>query len=706
MSADLIDLASLQSLFRPQSVAIVGASTDPEKIGGKPLAFLKEHDFAGAIYPINPKAETVQGVKAYAAISDLPGPVDMAICAVPGGAAEQTVQACADQGVRSVIMFSAGFAEVSDEGRLAQERMARIAREAGMRLMGPNCMGVANFVDGMIASFHPAYGAKPPYQGKIGLVSQSGAFGGMSCFMAQKRGIPFRHVLTTGNEADVEASDCLAFLANDPDTEVIMLYLEGVRNGPKLLAALDMARRNNKKVVAIKLGRTEAGAAAAESHTAALAGSDQVIDAIFRQYGVYRANNIEEFFDLGCAASLGPVPANDRVGLITVSGGVGVLMADDAAERGLDVAPLPEGTQARMKELVPFAGVRNPLDVTGQVLNDSSLYEKAIRLVLDETDFGSIVCFQGALGTKPEELETVMVMLRSLVTDYPDRLIIVAGLFDPDGQRAVEALGIPVVHEPTHGTRIIAALHGFGQAGSPPEPEGVEELAATSLPDGVLNEVQALAVLADGDVPVVPVRHVHTAAEAAIAAAEIDGPVVMKIVSADLQHKSEVGGVRLNISGGEAAATAFEEIIAGVAEKTPDALLDGCLVAPMVGGGTEAILGVSRDPVFGPVVMFGLGGIFVEVLKDVAFRVAPFDEAEARKMIREIRGYPVLQGVRGQPPADEDALAQALASLSRFAAANADTIESMEANPFLVRAAGQGAMALDALIIKRDGEVE
>ncbi|HLN08692.1 MAG TPA: CoA-binding protein, partial [Xanthobacteraceae bacterium] len=390
-----IDLASLEPLFAPRSVAVVGASTDPLKIGGRPVSFLKGSGYRGRILPINPRSKEIQGLPAFASIGEVDGTVDLAICAVPGEQAMATLEDCARKGVRAVIMFSSGFAEVSEEGRIRQERMGAFSREAGMRLMGPNCMGSANVGSGMIASFHPTFAFKLPEGGRIGLVSQSGAFGGISMQMARERGIGFSHMITTGNEADVQAADALAWLAGDPATKVILLYLEGCRDGARMLEALELARRAQKAVVAIKLGRTDAGIKAAQSHTAALAGSDAVFDAVFRQLGVYRAHNIEEFFDVGCACAIGSYPANNKVGIVTVSGGVGVLMADDATTRGLDVEELPKATQAKFLELVPFAGVRNPLDVTGQIINDRSLLEKAMTLVLSEGNYGSIAVFQG-----------------------------------------------------------------------------------------------------------------------------------------------------------------------------------------------------------------------------------------------------------------------------------------------------------------------
>jgi acyl-CoA synthetase (NDP forming) len=696
-----IDLASLSPLFEPRSVAIIGASTDPLKIGGRPVSFLK-NAFRGPIYPINPKATEIQGLPAYRAIGDIAPDIDLAICTVPGEFAEEALKSCAAKGVRAVVMFSAGFAEVGEEGGRAQERFADIARRSGMRLMGPNCMGLANLHAGMVASFHPAFGLSLPPPGRIGLVSQSGAFGGLCIQMACERGVGFAHMVTTGNEADVQAADALAYLAQDAATAVIMLYLEGCRDGARMIEALELARKSAKPVVAIKLGRTEAGAKAAQSHTAALAGADAVVDAIFRQFGVYRATNIEEFFDIGCAAAIGCLPANDRVGLVTVSGGIGVLMADDAVARGLDVAELPERAQSEFKKLVPFAGVRNPLDVTGQIINDSSLIEKAATLMLGEADYGSLACFQGSLGSSynPRNIPSVLAAWLNIKQRFPDRLITLSGLFAPDFRRSLEAAGIPTAQEPTHCVRTVNALNRFARTFATPFHRPTIAAPDGSLPAGHLNEIDAMNVLRRAGLAVPGGRLVDSAEAAVSAAAALGYPVVMKVVSGAIAHKSDVGGVRLRLADAAAVREAFDGIMRDVKAHAPDAPVEGCLVAPMIeGGGVETIIGITRDPVFGPMVMFGLGGIMVEVLGDVTFRVPPFDEAEAHRMIREIRGYRVLEGVRGAPPADVDSLASALSAVSRFAAAHADQIVTLEANPFLVRARGSGAVALDAVAV-------
>ena len=688
---------NLKRMFEARSIAVIGASGDATRIGGRPVAMLKSMGYQGELHPINPNRDEVQGLKAWKSVGDVPGTVDLAICAVPGNLVEGVLQQCAEKGVAGVIVFAGGFAEVGSDGVAAQARLTEIARAADMRMVGPNCMGFANFALNMPASFHPAF-ARPMPKGRIGLVSQSGAFGGLSGLMAIDRGVGFRHILTTGNEGDVGVADCLDYLVEDDGTEVILLYIEGVRDGPAFLDALGRARKAGKPVVAVKLGRTDAGAKAAQSHTSALAGADAIYDAVFHQFGVHRVNSIEEFFDTGAALAVGGRPPGDKAALVTVSGGVGVLMADDAASRGLDVAELPASTQAKFKEIVPYAGVNNPLDVTGQIINQPDIFEKAMRLVLEEGDYDSVVGFQGATLAVPENVKPSLQMWQTLKSDYPDKIFAVASLMSNEAQKLFEDAGIPAFREATHATRYVAAGAYFTRAFATDFAWNPDAGAGSALAAGPYTEARALEALAAAGVPVMPTRVADSADAAASAAEALGLPVVMKIVSPDIVHKTDVGGVRLGLDSADAVRNAFQDMMTAVAAKAPKARLEGVLLAPMISGGVETIIGVHVDPIFGPAVMFGLGGVFVEVLKDVTFRVAPFDEAEAHRMIDEIRGRAMLDGVRGAPPADLDALAGALAAMSRFAAAHRGQLKSVDINPFVVLPKGQGAMALDAVI--------
>ena len=402
MAAPRLDPSSLLPLFQPDSVAVIGASSDPTKLGSIPVAHMKASGFKGPLYPVNLKAATIQDLPAYASLRAVPGPVDLAIIAV----AEQHVLAalrdCALKGVRAAVLFTSGFAEVSEAGRQAQEEIKALARGAQMRLLGPNCMGLVNFTNRLVATFHLAFGPALAPAGRMGLISQSGAFGGVAYQVAQDRGLGYSLILTTGNEGDVDVADGVAYLAQDPGTAVIMIYLEGSRDGAKLAAALALARQRRKPVVCLKVGRTEAGVAAIASHTAALAGTDEIFDAMFRQHGVHRAQTMEEFFDIGYAAAQArALPRNERLGVITVSGGVGVLMADAAAGYDLDVAPASPSLQDGIRAMVPFAATRNPIDVTGQVVSDMGILDRAMEMTAKDGGYPSLACFLGSIGRSP-----------------------------------------------------------------------------------------------------------------------------------------------------------------------------------------------------------------------------------------------------------------------------------------------------------------
>jgi acyl-CoA synthetase (NDP forming) len=695
-----VDLASLEPLFRPRSVAVIGASADPARIGGIPIRLMRQFGFPGPIYPVNPTIREAQGLPAYPDITAVPGPVDQVIFAVPERLVVPALEQCARVGVRAAVMFSAGFAEVGEEGRRQQERVATVARAGGIRVLGPNCLGVVHFARGMFSTFSPGFGDGFVREGRIALVTQSGAFGGYSFVLARDRGLGLSYWVTTGNEADVDVAACIAFLAEDPETTAILAYLEAARDGTRLRAALERARARGKPVVAVKVGRTELGAVAAASHTASLAGADAVYDAVFRQHGAWRAQTVEEFFDLGYALAVGRRPASRRVGMVTVSGGVGVLMADEVTAHGLEAPPLPEAAQAALKALVPFAAVRNPVDITGQLVNDIGLFERSIETVVAEGDYASVVCFQGSAGRSPVNGPRIEAVWQRMRREHPDTLVAIVGVTTPAGRHRYEADGCLVFDDPTRAIRAVAALTRLAEDLARPAAP-VAAAPAPPLPPGPYTEAAALAVLRAAGLPTVDTRHVRSADEAARAAAELGGPVAVKVVSAALTHKSDVGGVALGIATPDEAAAAYAAVLARVRQRAPGAAIDGCLVAPMVSGVCETILGVHRDPVFGPVVMVGLGGVLVEVLRDVAFRAAPVDPDEARRMLAELRGARLLEGVRGRPPADVDALVDALVRLSRFAAAHAGEIESLDVNPFIVRARGQGGCAVDAVLLRR-----
>lgn len=691
----------ISALLWPNSVTLVGASDDVTRIGGRPLRYLRESGFAGAVYPVNPKRETVQGVKAFPSVAALPEAPDVAILAVPAAATVQAVRECAERGVKAAIVFSAGFAETDEAGRAMQDEMVGIAHASGMRLLGPNCLGVFNSSIGFYGTFSAMLDSGLVTPGPIGIVSQSGAYGSHLMYLARLRGLGMNYLVTTGNECDINVAEALRWMVEQPDVNVVMAYAEGVRDRDTFIEALEIARERRKAIVFMKVGRSEVGAHAVSSHTAALAGSDAVFDAVFRQYGVWRASTTAEQIDIAAACSRGVYPKSNSLGIFTMSGGFGIQMADDAEAAGLDVKPMPEKAQEELKALLPYASPVNPVDATAQAVTDLPLMTSFISAMLEKGDYGF---FAGIFGSGPaspsfsgklrQALETAAVSSRDtimaltmtapdeIVRSYEDEAFIVA----QDGSALMKTLGA-MVHFKESFDRA---------AGRKPDLSPGEKIALSGEP---LSEREAKPILAKAGVTFPKEALIKPGDDAGVVSASVGFPVVLKISSPDIAHKTEIGGVIVGVKDEAEAREAAATIFARAREKRPDARIEGILVSPMISGGVEIIAGVVRDAAFGPVVMFGLGGVFVEVLKDVTFRVAPFDVAEAHRMIREIRGFAMLEGVRGAPPSDIDALAQMLSALSVFAAANADTVESIDLNPVRVMEKGKGVVALDALIV-------
>ncbi|WP_226893360.1 acetate--CoA ligase family protein [Nisaea sediminum] len=704
---DMSDLRrrNLARLIAPKSFAVIGASDDPMRIGGRPIYYSLKFGFSGKIYPVNPKRETVQGLKAYPSIADVPEAVDAAIVALPASLVLEAVEACAAKGVGACVVFSSGFSELGAEGEAMQAELTSVARRTGMRILGPNCLGGFNGDNGWTGTFSSAPMADPPEPGPIAIASQSGAYGAHIFSLARKRGLQVGRWITTGNESDVELSECISYLLDDPSVKVVMSYAEGLRDGAGLKAAFEKARRLKKPIIMVKVGRSDIGAAAAASHTAALAGPDAVIDGMMRQYGVYRAEDAPEMLEVAYGCQNGHFPAGKKIGFVSISGGLGVQMADKASELGLEMPQFSKAGQEKILELLPFASPRNPVDVTGQVFNQRDAIAKCLKIVMEDGDYDVVISFLTTGAAIPAVADEIVETLKPLKEKRPDKHLFFSIMGSEETRRFYEGHGYPLFDDPVPAVTAANGLMFFGQAfstdrGEPPElPVGV--LAA---PRHATSEHEAKKILASAGIPVVREFMATSPEEAVAFAADFGGRVVLKIASPDIAHKTEIGGVLVGLEGEGAVREGFETLMARAKEKRPDARLDGVIVSEMVSGGVECVIGVQRDPVLGPAVMFGLGGVLVEVLKDVSFRLAPFSVDEAHRMIREIKGFRILEGVRGAPPADVDALADALAKLSVFAAANADRLDSIDINPFVVLPEGRGAVAVDALIVPVSGE--
>ena len=690
----------VRDVFRPRSFAVLGASDDPTRIGGRPILYTKQA-FQGPIYPVNPKRDTVQGLPAYPDMASIPEDVDFALIALPAPLVEQAVRDCAAKGVRCCLIFSSGFAETGAEGAAMQARVLAAARAGNVRILGPNCLGLFDTDHGFFPTFTGTLDRGLPEPGHVGIVCQSGAYGSHIYFLNRLRGIGVGRLLTTGNESDISVAEGIHALAEDDATGCILAYAEGMQDGPAFRHGLETARRNGKPVAIMKVGRSRIGAAAAASHTASLAGADAIFDAVCRQHGAHRARATEELIDIAYATRRGVYPTGRRLGLVTISGGAGVLMADAAEDYGLDVAPMPAGAQARLKAALPFASPVNPVDVTAQVFNDMSLIRTNMDLMFAEGGYDAIVAFFTSMAGSPVNAEGLRDALVGPARENPDTPIVLSALAPPEIVAAYERDGFLVFEDPTRAVAAVAALTRFGESFARPPLDAILQPDAEVLPAGPMTETRAKAILAAAGMPMLAERLAPDPDAAADAAAELGFPVALKIVSAQIAHKTEIGGVALDLADAGAVREAGRAMLERARTAHPDAVIDGLLVAPMAGEGIETILGILHDPAFGPVVMFGLGGIFAEVLADVTFRAAPFDAAEARRMIDEIEGRAVLEGVRGRPGGDVEALADTLARLSRFAAAHAGDLETCDINPFLLRPPGQGGVALDALLVGR-----
>ena len=689
--------ASLDAMLAPRSVAVLGASQDALRIGGRPIAYMKARGFAGPILPVNPNRETVQGLRAWPCLAEVPGEVEAAIIAVPAPAAEQAVADCIAKGVKAAIMFTAGFAEVDAAGGERQARLAASARAAGMRLLGPNTLGLFNARIGWYPIFSSSFENGWPRPGRIGIASQSGAYGTHLFALARDRGLGTPVLITTGNEADVTLGEAIGWLAEDEGTDVIVAYAEGIRDAPSFLAAIETARRARKPVAVIKVGRSALGARAAQSHTASLAGDDAVTDAVLRDAGAFRARNTEELLDVAEVATRRVYPAANTLGVVTISGGAGVLIADAAEALGLAMPPMPEDAQARLKALVPFCNPANPVDCTAQAFNDMSVIGAFADSMLGDGGYASAIAFFTQVGASRSIAPSLREQLDRVVAKFPDRLFILSVTGPPETIRAWQEVGYLVFEDPTRAVAALAAMGRFGEAFARPPAAPPPPLSAP-LPEAQPHEAEAKRVLAAIGIAVPQERLCTSADDAAEAAARLGVPVALKLVSPDVAHKSEIGGVRLGLAGADAVRSAYDDILAAASRHAPGARVSGVLVTPMLSGGVECVIGVTRDPVFGPVAMVGLGGVFVEVLRDVALRLCPFGEAEAEAMIRSLRGHPLLDGARGRPRMDVPALAGALSRLSRFAAGAGPRLAGLEVNPILVLPEGRGAVALDAVL--------
>ncbi len=658
--------------------------------------------YKGKIYPVNPNRETVQGIKSYPSVDALPETPDVAVVIVPASAALENVQALAKRGTAAAILFSAGFAEIGPEGAIEQQKLVDAAHEYGMRLIGPNSLGLINPVTSFYGSFATGVELGFPQPGNVAIISQSGAYGAHLMTVATSNDIGLSAVIMTGNEADLTVGDMLQMVVDDPMTKVIMMYSEGIKEAPHLIAGLEAARRARKPVMMMKVGRSAVGSAAAQSHTASIAGDDKVTDAVLAELGVVRVESTEQMMDIARLAIRGVYPENNTLGVITVSGGAGVIISDAADAIGLPMPEMPAESQAKLLKLLPYAAPRNPVDVTAQYLNEMSLLNTFTDTLIKEGKYTSILGFFTYTAGAPTIAPRLREQLKLVRANHPDCIFALSLIASREQKREYEKDGFTVFEDPNRAVIAIEAMGRFGQAFAKAPNLPAPSLPAFKLPDVTPSEAEAKDLLAQTGIASAPERVCNSVDAALAAANELGYPVVMKIVSPDILHKSEIGGVILNVGNDAEVRQNFSLLMQrghdALAKIKGETRLDGVLVAKQLSGGVECIMGITRDPVFGPVAMFGLGGIFVEILQDVVLHRCPFGEDVAEQMIRSIRGAPLLLGARGRAPADIKALANMLSRLSAFAAAAGPGLQSIDLNPVFAMPEGQGAYAADAVI--------
>jgi acetyltransferase len=673
------DVTILNPIFQPQSVAVIGASTAPGKLGHDILANLKNGGFAGPIYPVNPKADEILGLKVYKSIADTPEPPELAVVVIPAKIVTPTLEQCAEKGVKGAIVITGGFAETGGEGERLQEEMARVIRGTGLKVVGPNCQGVNMPHHHMCASW-PLITT----QGKIAFASQSGTVGAAFLDLAAAERLGVSAFVSLGNRVDVDEAEVIQYFNADPHTQVIALYLEGVKRPTYFLDALHEC---DKPLVILKAGRTKRGSQAAESHTKSLAGVDAIYQALFRKHKVYRSDTLEELFDFAKALAYLTPPKGRNLMITTSSGGAAILAIDEAEKMGLTTPEPSPALKERLKGMIPtHCVVANPVDLTGDVIGDASLYRKVMDEAKNEYDYQAVIFGDPIPGAS------------KVVSPGAAELVVFLGgaEVEQEEREKLYKAGVPVFPTPERG---VAALAQFFRFAPQPQPEDFAPAVPSTQGLRLLPGQEAAEMLVQAGIPVASAPLATTVDEAVALARQFGYPVALKVASPDIPHKSDVGGVHLNVSNDEAVRTAFQDILATIRLHDRKLEVDGVSVSPMAKlGGLEVILGTITDPQYGPTLMFGLGGIYTEIYQDVAFLILPATEEELENLIKSIRGYPLLTGFRGQPKRDLAALKAAMQALASFAQRHPE-LDQVELNPLLLYE--RGLFAVDARIFSR-----
>ena len=697
------------ALFHPRGIAVVGASQDLDRGGGQPVKALLSYGYSGAVYPVNPKYDDIGGVPCYRSLREINGPCDLVVIALPAAAAIDALRECAARDIRFAIIYGGGFREAGRDGQLRERMLLEAAHAGGVRLIGPNCLGVVNVTDRVYAAFGSMTREPLLAAGSISMVYQSGGFGHSLALRCAAAGAGFRYLVASGNEADITTPELIDCYLDDPETRIVISYVEGVSDGRALMEAGRKAAALAKPILLWKAGRREQGLRAAASHTASMTGRYEIYRAALAQAGIIEVRNMEEVADLVKVFGAGKLPEGSRVGLLGGSGGSAIVFADACDDEGLEIPALSAATQEAVRECMPGTGVvSNPVDFAAGFLNDAvaQKFARAVNLVLSDEDIDQ-VCIMLATVQGKQALNGARI-LADAAQRSPKPILVFSSVPRHTVEEALKVLAdarIPVFPSPTrvaHAASVAASYHTNRQRVSAgvPLPGSGGSSRRDSGRRKVLNEIESKELLAAHRIPVT--RDVVVPTGRNIPFDSIKYPIAAKVLSKDLPHKSDVGGIRLGIENADDLAGAVEAILQQVDRTAPSADIEGIIISEMVLDGTEVMVGVVNDEVFGPTVLLGLGGILTEVLRDVTYRVAPFDVATARMMIHELRGRAVLDGARGRAPCDIDALAHVVSGVSEMAWILRDRLLELDINPLFVRPAGGGVVAADALAVVLD----
>ena len=697
----------MKALFKPKSVAVIGASREPGKVGYVVLKNIIESGYRGEIYPVNPRAEKILGLSAYKSILEVSSDVDLAVIVVPAQAVLDVMEECGKKSVKYAVVISAGFKEIGGEGVEREKKLIEIARKYGVRVVGPNCLGIMDLHTPLNATFASTPGVK----GGVAFISQSGALLSAILDWAPRVGVGFSKIVSLGNKADLNEVDFLAYLGEDPETKVVLLYLESIDQGKRFVEIGSIVTRK-KPVILLKGGITEAGARAALSHTGAMAGGVTALRAALRKAGIIQVSTVSELFDMAIAFNSQPIPVGSRIGIVTNAGGAGVVVSDLLVSRGLKLAEFSKHTIEYLRStLPPVASVYNPVDVIGDARADR--YRVAIEALLRDPNVSALlVILTPQVITEPEETAKVIV---ELSRRYPSKPILAVFIGGERVEKAVRILvenNIPIYDMPERAVAAILGLTEYSEIRERLERavERVEifdvdrEGALVIIEEAkrqnrrVLLEHEAKEVVKHYGIPIAPTKLAMNEERAVEIARKLGYPVVVKIASPDITHKSDIGGVVVGLKSDEEVIEAFRTVILNAKRYVPAATIQGVVVQKMVPKGREVIIGATKDPVFGHILMFGLGGVYVELFKDVSFRLAPLSLREAREMVTETKAYALLRGFRGEPPADINALVNVLLRVSKLVTDIPQIVE-MDINPLFVYEEGVGAIAVDVRII-------